>query len=352
LSGGIDSSLITALAQHLSPDPIYTFSIGFANSQKNELSYAKVVAAHLQTNHHEFTMTGKDVLDLIPEIANVYDEPFPDDSALPSMLVSKLAREKVETALVGDGGDELFMGYGAYNWAERLNNPFIKALHKPLSLAMSLGNQRLQKASWLFNYPSTRHLPSHIFSQEQYFFSRNEVLLHFPFTFEKESSMQEWYALPNRKISPSENQTLFDFHYCLPDMVVVKMERASKHYSLETCVPILDYRIVEFAHNIEKSLRINNGEQKYLLKKILYKYIPQEIFNRPKWGFSMPLHSWMRQDLKDFIFDNLHSSKLTSLLKKPISKNSFYISWEKGNDLHYNKMWQLAMLNLWLDRNL
>jgi len=152
LSGGIDSSLVTALAQNSTADRLKTFSIGFEDSKHNEAGYAKQVAKHLSTDHHEYIVSEKDAQELILEIVPQYDEPFADSSAIPTMLVSKMARSEVTMTLSGDGGDELFMGYGAYQWAKRLNNPLINVARKPIELALSFGNDRYKRASKLFGY--------------------------------------------------------------------------------------------------------------------------------------------------------------------------------------------------------
>ena len=175
LSGGIDSSLITALAQQNSSSPINTFSIGFKEATHNESAYAKQVSTHLETNHHEFIVSEKDVFDLIPKIAFAYDEPYADSSALPTMLVSKLAKQYVTMTLSGDGGDELMHGYGMYNWAKRLNNPAVKAFRKPTSQLLQLLSSKYKRIADVLNYEDENLIHGHIFSQEQYLFSRAEI---------------------------------------------------------------------------------------------------------------------------------------------------------------------------------
>ncbi|RYG31676.1 MAG: asparagine synthase (glutamine-hydrolyzing), partial [Chitinophagaceae bacterium] len=175
LSGGIDSSLVTAVASKVSPGKVKTFSIGFSESAYDESEYAHAVAKHLHTDHHIFRVSVNDILELIPSLLKVYDEPFADSSAFPTMLVSKLAREQVTVALSGDGGDEYFQGYGMYTWANRLNQPLIKTFRRPIhSLTQAMGN-RFKRGGQLFNYPSEEKIPTHIFSQEQYYFSEQEV---------------------------------------------------------------------------------------------------------------------------------------------------------------------------------
>jgi asparagine synthase (glutamine-hydrolysing) len=175
LSGGTDSSVVTAMAQSLSPVPINTFSIGFKEAKHNEAEFAAQVAKKLNTNHHEHIVSEADALQLVSRIALAYDEPYADPSAIPTMLVSKLAREKVTMTLSGDGGDELFQGYGMYTWAMRLQHPFIKMNRKWMASLLNLMPLKYQRAATVLNYEEEQKLPAHIFSQEQYFFSEKEI---------------------------------------------------------------------------------------------------------------------------------------------------------------------------------
>ena len=168
LSGGIDSSLITAQASAISSVPINTFSIGFTENKFNESEYAKKVAKHCHTNHHEYIVSQKDAIDLMDKLTSVYDEPFADSSAIPTMLVSKLAKSEVTVCLSGEGGDELFMGYGAYQWAKRLENPLVKTFRNPIA-ALLENTSKYKRHAGYFNYPNQRLLNSHILSQEQYY---------------------------------------------------------------------------------------------------------------------------------------------------------------------------------------
>jgi asparagine synthase (glutamine-hydrolysing) len=174
LSGGIDSSIVSAIAQEVSPQKIKTFSIGFQNSDFNEAEFAKQVAVYIESEHHEFMVNENDAKELVADIITSYDEPFGDSSAIPTMLVSRLAKKEVTMTLSGDGGDELFHGYGFYNWANRLSNPFIRSSRKLIGSALKKGGNRMKRASYLFNYPENQ-FKSHIFSQEQYYFTQGEI---------------------------------------------------------------------------------------------------------------------------------------------------------------------------------
>ena len=175
LSGGIDSSIITAVAQKNSSQPINTFSIGFEDKKHNEATFAKNISNYLSTNHHEVIVTQKEAIELVPKIQSIYDEPYADSSAIPTLMVSQLAAKHVKMTLSGDGGDELFMGYGAYNWAKRLSNPIVNTLKTPLSKGLSTLNNKYKKAENLLNFKDATTLKSHIFSQEQGLFSRQEI---------------------------------------------------------------------------------------------------------------------------------------------------------------------------------
>jgi asparagine synthase (glutamine-hydrolysing) len=257
LSGGIDSSLVTAMAQRNSDVPVKTFSIGFKEATHNESKFAKQVAQHLGTQHTEFIVSENDALELTDKIFTAYDEPYADSSSLPTMLVSKLARQHVTMVLSGDGGDELFHGYGAYTWANRLSNPFVKAFRKPIAGLLSMSNNTLKRGARVIDYKSEAHLKSHIFSQEQYFFSENELSDLLLADIVGVVLMKEDVATA-RKLSPVESQALFDIRYYLKDDLLVKVDRATMQFSLEARTPFLDYRVVEFALNVNENLKMKN----------------------------------------------------------------------------------------------
>ncbi|MDD4215122.1 MAG: asparagine synthase (glutamine-hydrolyzing) [Bacteroidales bacterium] len=352
LSGGVDSSLVTAIAQSVSSKPVNTFSIRFEDSKYNESAYAQKVADYLGTRHHEFKVTEKDAIALIPELIDVYDEPFSDSSAIPTMLVSKLARKYVTMTLSGDGGDELFMGYGAYNWARRMQNPFYRAFHKPIYFSLSMLGDRYRRAAHIFDYPGYSKIKSHIFSQEQYLFKCNEIFKLLHPDFRQEILLSE--DLKSTSISASEAQALFDLKYYLKDDLLVKVDRASMKYSLETRVPLLDYRIVEFAFNLSEKLKIKGTTQKYLLKEVLYDYIPRQYFDRPKWGFAIPLKKWLKNELKYLIDEHLSESiikkhNICNFRKVEELKDCFL---NKGYDYIYNRLWLLIVLHRFFDRKI
>jgi asparagine synthase (glutamine-hydrolysing) len=300
LSGGIDSSMVTAAAQSISSKPIKTFSIGIKDSKFNEAEFAKKISTHLKTEHYEYQVTEQDALALVDQMINAYDEPFADSSSIPTMLVSKMARQEVTMTLSGDGGDELFQGYGMYNWAMRLNNPLLQANRHWIALLMKQLPTRYQRAADVIKYPSRDTLPSHLFSQEQYLFSDKELqslLLETP----NESNPIQHKFSTKRALNPAEEQALFDMHYYLKDDLLTKVDRASMQFSLETRTPFLDYRLVEFALNLPYEFKVQKGISKYILKEVLYDFIPASYFDRPKWGFSIPMDKWLKTDLRPMV---------------------------------------------------
>lgn len=369
LSGGIDSSLVTAQAVMLSSVKINTFSIGFEENRLNESEYAKTVANYLGTEHHEFIVSHNDAIKLIDSITGTYDEPFADSSCIPTMLVSKLARDHVTVTLSGEGGDELFFGYGAYKWAGYLSNPLMSLLRNPVAGVFSKMSSRYQRIARLLDYNKTTNMRSHIFSQEQYVFSEKEIyqILHSDFSEENEISLEipsepqmrfinenlqrGDNLLSDRKLTAIEQQALFDLEIYLQDDLLAKVDRASMKYSLETRVPYLDHRLVEFALNLSPDLKFRNGIFKYILKKVLYQYIPKSLFDRPKQGFAIPLSEWLRTSLK-YLVDYYLSDNIVMKfgVLNPNEVNKIKKQFFSGSDFLFNRIWQLIILQMWLEK--
>lgn len=351
LSGGIDSSIVSAIAQNISVQPIDTFTIGFDNPKFNEAGFAKEVAAHIGSKHHEFMVTENDAKELVEDIIHFYDEPYGDSSAIPTMLVSKLAKQHVTMTLSGDGGDELFHGYGFYNWADRLSKPYIKAGSRLIGGALSLGNSRVKRASYMFKFPKDQ-IKSHIFSQEQYYFTQQEIQKKVLVNPSKYPEFIDINPAVKRSLSAKEEQSLFDINYYLRDDLLTKVDIASMKYSLETRVPLLDHRIVEFALNVDEKLKIKDGDQKYLLKQVLYDYVPQQIFDRPKRGFSVPLEKWLKEDLDYLIKNNLSKESVESIGIVHFSEVQSILSrFENGESYLFTRIWSLVVLHAWFNLN-
>lgn len=346
LSGGVDSSTVAAIAQANSSKQVKTFSIGFKETKYNESHFAEEVARHIKSDHEEFIVTEDHAMHLADKIVDIYDEPYADSSAIPTYMVSQLARSKVTVALSGDGGDELFMGYGFYHWARRLNYPGIKHFRHLIGSAIYYaGNNRMKRASYLFDYPAQRR-KSHIFSQEQYFFTEKELksLLKNP----ARPDVDEYNCTSVRRLNEMEEQSLFDIKNYLPEELLVKTDRASMAHALEVRVPLLDHRLVEFALNLSTDLKMRAGTGKYILKQVLYDYLPEHLFKRPKWGFAIPLRKWLSAGLfymiEKYLDDKLiEECGLVNLGQVQALKKEFI----QGRDYLYNRLWALIILHQW-----
>ena len=370
LSGGIDSSLVTAQAVSLSSIKVKTFSIGFEENSHNESEYAKAVARYLDTEHQEFIVSYKDAIGLIDTVLNVYDEPFGDSSSIPTMLVSKLAKKHVTVTLSGEGGDELFMGYGSHRWARRFNQsyfPVFRQLSIPLFKRLP---SRYQRIARLMDLDDNAFIRSHIFSQEQYLFSINEII---DFVTDPESVNLAAFTSLNssisanmlasakyngkigvkkRQLNPMELQAMFDLQYYMQDDLLTKVDRASMHFSLETRVPYLDHRLVELAINISPDLKFRKNISKFILKEILYKYLPSDMFKRPKQGFAIPLNKWLLNEL-NFLIETMLSPEVISRhgIVKPEKVKELVIQYRNGKNYLYNRIWLLIVLHHWLEKN-
>ncbi|PHR49951.1 MAG: asparagine synthase (glutamine-hydrolyzing) [Fluviicola sp.] len=346
LSGGIDSSTVAAVAQSQTKEKINTFSIGFKENKFNESEYAKKVANHLGTNHHEYTLSEKDAQELIELIPSWYSEPFADTSAIPTYLVAKMASESVKMVLTGDGGDEQFLGYGMYEWASRLSSSLIKSLKSPMVFALSnSGKIRLQRASEYFRFDKKTALHTHIFSVDQYYYSERETKSFFHFETDYSELQISKVA---RKLSPRENQALFDLNYYLTDDLLTKVDRATMLNGVEARVPLLDHHLIECSLNMDESLKVNKGESKLLLKEILYEYVPKEYFDRPKWGFGIPLQKWLSNELKPLLDKYVNQEILQEVgiynVPKIVSLKEEYLG---GKSYLYNKLWLVIVFNIW-----
>lgn len=363
LSGGKDSSLIAAKAASASNVKPNTFTIGFEESMSHETAHAKVIAKYLNTDHHEFIVSVKKAQELIEDVFEAHDEPFADSSSVPTMLLSKLAKKHVSVALSGEGGDELFLGYGSYRWAKRLDSVFLKTFRKPLASLLSKMPSRYQRVGRLLSYSRNANLRSHIFSQEQYWFAEDEIdnlllpdhkkpdnlIENMPIDFLElyRNSKTSWPD-HSRRLTAMEEQALFDLQFYLQDDLLTKIDRCGMHYSLETRVPYLDHRIIEYSLNISDFLKFRNGNAKYILSEILYKYMPRELFNRPKEGFDIPLNKWLHKEFRYLIDENLNETVIKKYgvvnyeeVKKLIAM------FDSGVDYVYNRIWLLIVLHKW-----
>lgn len=296
LSGGYDSSLITAVAQSLSSEPVKTFSIGFHDEKYNEADYAKQVAKHLGTHHTELYIDEKDMFRLVDSIPKYFDEPFADSSQIPSMLVAELARKDVTVALSGDGGDEFFCGYHIYKKLEQAQKlDGLGAIahqigrignlerHYPFKVRVIAQNRKKEA--------KTQFISGNYLQVAQNMVCREGIPCYYDF--ETKYNEENW----------QERRMLLDMDTYLPGDILCKVDRAAMKYSLETRCPILDTDIMEFAFSIPHAFKYQAGNKKRILKDIAYEYIPKDLLDRPKTGFGVPLDKWLRGPLKEQLLD-------------------------------------------------
>lgn len=331
LSGGIDSSTVVALMQSLSSRPIQTFSIGFHESEFNEAVYAQRVAQHLGTDHTELYVTAAQAQAVIPQLPEVYDEPFADSSQIPTYLVSQLAKAHVTVSLSGDGGDELFGGYTRYFAAERIWRyaSLIPApVRKHISRAITNQSATAIDRMFFFLSPILKKYGSPARTGTK--LRRVADVLKCTDFQQLYRSMVSLWKNPQKVVLDSEDtysvlndclslsgltemgrqMRFLDQLTYLPDDILVKVDRAAMAVSLESRVPLLDHRVVDFAWRLPNSLLRNCGKSKWILRQVLYKYVPKALVDRPKMGFGVPIGSWLRGSLRDWAEDLLDERKL------------------------------------------
>jgi asparagine synthase (glutamine-hydrolysing) len=365
LSGGIDSSLVTALMQANSPRPIKTFTIGFHAEGFNEARHAAAVAKHLGTDHTELYLADQDVRDVIPNLPVWYDEPFADSSQIPTHLVSRLAREHVTVALSGDGGDELFGGYPRYRWAKLLNraiSPLPSPVRRgagalmsatPNGLASGLMTllpkserprrpaQSLKKLGRLFSGSAAGEFHREIVSiwndpEAVVIGAREPQLLADP---------ELVHAIPHI----AERMMLNDALMYLPDDILAKVDRASMAVSLEVRVPLLNHHIVEFAWRLPLEMKLRGNVTKWAMREILYRYVPRALIERPKQGFMVPLDDWLRGPLRNWVDD--------LIAPETLRRDGFFepeaigARWRDHRNKEWDwgyALWNVAMFQSWL----
>ncbi|HKD78930.1 MAG TPA: asparagine synthase (glutamine-hydrolyzing) [Candidatus Angelobacter sp.] len=369
LSGGIDSSTVVALMQKQSSRPVKTFSIGFYEDSHNEAVHARKIAAHLGTDHTELYVTPEEARSVIPLLPAMYDEPFADSSQIPTYVVSRLARGQVTVSLSGDGGDELFGGYTRYSRLEAIWN-FVNRMPGPAARAAAGLIHMLSPRSidWLFAIlPRTPQelQPSpgrRLYRLADYLQLRNPISIylnalsqwtdpeavvlgsHEPATVAGFMAEQGWLT------SVQELAMLTDAANYLPYDILAKVDRASMAVSLEARVPILDHRVVEFAWRLPLRFKIRNGKQKWILRQVLYRYVPPELVERPKMGFSVPIDRWLRGPLREWAEERLSPDRLRRdgfFAVEPIRKK-----WREHLSGHLNwdyALWTVLVFQDWLD---
>ena len=370
LSGGIDSSTVVALMQAQSARPIKTFSIGFHEEGYDEARYAKTVARHLGTDHTELYVSHQDALAVIPRLPILYDEPFSDSSQIPTYLVAQLARRRVAVVLSGDGGDELFCGYSRYLRAA-LRWGRIQWIPLPLRRALAAGIRAIPPAGWdalhkaIFSLAPARdrlglpgdklHKGAKLLTKGEFsLFYRDGFMCHW----EPADLVTEMSEPPSQLngspvlLPPTERMMLLDAMSYLPDDILVKVDRACMATSLESRVPFLDHRVFEFAWRLPMEYKLRDGVGKWLLRQVLFKYVPRELVERPKRGFGVPIGDWLRGPLRDWAEALLDEARLRQegyLNPYPIRKKwNEHLSGRCNWQYH---LWDVLMFQAWLEEH-
>lgn len=349
LSGGIDSSLVAALMQRVSLRPVRTFTIGFREDRFDEACHARQVAAHLGTDHTELHLTPDRALDVIPRLPQVYDEPFADASQIPTILVSAIAREHVTVALSGDGGDELFFGYARYadavriwrwigGWPAGVRHTLATGLG---SAARTIGGHlgfRLRRLS--------RRIDAADF--DAYYANLLSLTLTPTATSGWPTGLPGDPAIPTRLVNPGQRMMFADQWTYLPEDILAKTDRASMAASLELRAPLIDHRVVEFAWRLPERYRWDGQDGKLLLRRLLYRMIPQELVDRPKQGFEIPLDDWLRGPLREWMLDLLDPAVLREEGLLDANEVSALVTEHlSGRGNHGYALWPALMFEAW-----
>jgi len=367
LSGGIDSSTVVGLMSELSDRPVKTFSIGFEDQSYNELNFARKVARHFGTDHHEFILK-PNLEDLVVHLADYLDEPLGDFSIFPTYLVSKMAREHVTVALSGDGGDELFAGYDTY-LADRIGRYYER-------LPGFIRNQGI--ARWLHHIPPSRkkkgvinlakrfvegvELPPQLRHTRWMTFLKQEEKSQLYSSFFKDQLrgeatdkyIQDYFGQATHFLQESErlNRQLYvDLKTYLPDDILTKVDRMSMATSLEARVPLLDHKVVEFAFQIPGHLKLRGFTTKYIFKKTMARLLPKEVIYKKKQGFSIPIKNWLRAELKPLLLDLLSETRIK---KRGYFHQDCVNRWVQehlhGRENHSHRLWALMVFEMWHQR--
>jgi asparagine synthase (glutamine-hydrolysing) len=358
LSGGLDSSLVSALMQRQSSQPVRTFTIGFGEDRFDEARYAKKVSDCIGSQHTEVRLLPERALEIIPRLSEVYDEPFADSSQIPTILVSAIARQHVTVALSGDGGDELFFGYSRYfdacriwqyigNWQEGTRIKFAAIINQTSHMARSFRRLafRMRRLHHRINARSFDDFYSNLLSVSFV----PTAATYWP---EKLISTSVVPAVPDQLANPAVRMMFTDQSFYLPEDILTKVDRASMTVALELRPPLLDHRVVKFCWRLPSRLRFDGRNGKVLLRKLVYRHIPSELLERPKHGFDIPIDAWLRQPLRNWMLDlltpdaikrqgYLDAKAVTTLVDEHLS----------GHGDHGYSLWPVLMFQSWLHCN-
>lgn len=364
LSGGIDSSCVTALLQKNTTEKIKTFTIGMTDKTLDEAPFAKQIANYLGTDHTEYYCTSKEALDIISELPFYYDEPFADPSAIPTILVSRLAKSKVTVALSADAGDEVFAGYNRYDYISRYGQK-IASIPKPLrklsAIAMAkissdsipyLRNQRhfhsrYDKLRNLLNDPDSSELLKNltqVFTEKEISGLFNQKVTILP-------SLHSSGELKGEFYDPLSYMMAVDYQTYMVDDILQKVDRATMSISLEGREPFLDQNIIEWAAQLPSQYKYFKGQKKYILKEILFKYIPRRMMERPKMGFAIPVEKWLSDELRPLVQEYLCTPMMNRHgLFKATEVERLCADFYNGHKEKYLKIWHLLMFQMWYQK--
>ena len=368
LSGGVDSSTIVALMQSQSSRPVNTFTIGFDVPDYNEAIHASAVAKHLGTNHTELYISANAAMDVIPELPYIYDEPFADESQIPTFLVAKMAKEHVTVSLSGDGGDELFCGYNRYHitaksWGKL--SPVPQSLRKVLSSGLtSLSPTTWTKLGKLI--PAKKRpqsLGEKVHKGAGVLASKTiqELYRGLTSTWKDPESLVIGATEPDTLLtgntpnldglSDIEHMMVLDILTYLPDDILTKVDRAAMRNSLETRVPMLDHHVVEFAWQLPIDYKLRNGISKWPLREVLYRHVPKEMIERPKMGFNVPIDEWLRGPLRDWAETLINEQRLKEEGYFNVAKvRSVWKQHLSGQYDRSQQLWTVLMFQAWLEK--
>lgn len=390
LSGGIDSSLVVSLMQSASIKPIKTFTVGFTEKNYNEAEFANQIAKYLNTSHHEIILEPHHVLEIISKVPDVYDEPFADSSQIPMLFVSQLAKQHVKVSLSGDGGDELFAGYNRYYiWQQIINkialcpkpvrkflSYFIKFIflniknkfNLNLNFNLKINNfininnvgDKLNKLANILSFDTKEDFYKNAIS---FWLDENPLLINNLNSANVSNNSNdilhpELIYIRNLHLTKNisnfvEQMQITDLNNYLLDDILTKVDRATMSYSIEAREPLLDHRIVEFAWRLPMDFKIRSGQQKWILRQILSKYLPNQLIDRSKMGFGIPIGNWLRKDLREWAVDLLSPKKLDrqGLFNSKIVHNKLDKHLSGKEDCQYD-LWGVLMFQAWYEKNL
>lgn len=346
LSGGIDSALVSSIANKQVSSKLKTFTIGFDNPKYDESLLAETFSNKIGSSHSQTTCSAKDLLDLLPIFFSVYGEPFADPSAIPSLLLNKVTKPKVTVALSGDGGDESFLGYNHFDWSWKVKSVFkvpflIRALISRI-IPFKLVGKRGQGIKNILNYKNFDFFIEGIFTGFGHFLLKSK----------KAEWMKEYRMYKLLSKDPLQRTADLNIKLWLDNDSNVKVDRASMAYGVEVRSPFLDYRIIEFARTLPVSYRFQKGKRKKILRDILDEYIPKEIFDVPKKGFSIPIGDWFRNELKDDLIKYLNDDFFDKIECLNVENVKLFMKLHFQNKGDYSTyLWRVYVLSKWYSIN-